>query len=63
MYGRHLIHKIPSGIQKHSGVAHIADNLLAGYRLLIQHQWIGAQELGLVERWINDVEKWGGISS
>ncbi len=45
------------------GAAHIADNLLSCYRLLIQHQWIGAQELGLVERWINDVEKWGGISS
>ena len=44
------------------GTHHIADNLLACYRLLIQHQWIGAQELTLVERWINDVEQWSGIS-
>ena len=38
------------------GPEHMGNNLLACYEALVRREWVGAQELPLVEAWINDLK-------
>ncbi len=38
-----------------SGAKHLADNLRICYRALIEQNWIGSQELALLDAWIEDL--------
>ena len=41
------------------GAEHMADNLVACYEMMVRHEWVGAQELPLLQAWIVDVKDVG----
>jgi hypothetical protein len=44
-----------AGLSLKAGVAHLAANLRACYGRLVEHKWVGEQELELLEVWIRDL--------
>jgi hypothetical protein len=45
------------------GLEHIADNLLVCYEMLIRREWVGAQELPLLNGWIADLKQLGALKA
>jgi hypothetical protein len=48
------------GLTLRAGTAHLADNLLACYEQLVTMKLVGAEELGLLAAWVEDLRRAGG---
>jgi hypothetical protein len=47
------------GLPLNAGPEHIAENLLACYELMVRREWVGRDEMRLLEAWIADLHRLG----